>query len=379
MRKSMLLLVLVAAAFPSPAAQRRITVAELQQFLTRQYAAQKSDGSIGESLGEMELTEQLTEPTLDRMMADFKPGTKTAHSLRLLADASAYLGPPVGEIPGNPEPEMAEQTRLIQAAVNFATVTIGKLPDFLATRTTFTFDDSVVTATQYGSGFAAFGPLHATGEYGREITYRDGREVNTEQMAGQGKWAKHDKAPPGLTSYGEFGPFLVTVLSDSDKGHLVWSHWEQTRAGMAAVFKFEVPQAASHYVLDYCCMDAAPVSELNGVIHGGNTSTPSSFHGTPGYHGYLYLDSATGAVMKVTAEAEMNGYDPITRMDTWVEYGTVDIGGRNYLCPVRSMTLSVLHPRGEGEAGLTRLNEVTFTNYHRFGSTARIVSTTPGP
>ena len=42
--------------------------------------------------------EQLTQPMLDRITAEFKPGPKTVLSLKLLADSSAFLEPPAGEL-----------------------------------------------------------------------------------------------------------------------------------------------------------------------------------------------------------------------------------------------------------------------------------------
>jgi len=389
MRRWMLFVTLAAAALPAFAAER-VTVAQLQQFLTAQFAAHKSDGSIADHLGKMELSEQLTEPTLDRLTADLKPQKKTAHALQLLADQSAFLDPPAGEIPKKAAPEVAEQLRLVQGAVNFATVTIERLPNFLATRTTRTFDNALVFPgpDALKTVFAESGPLSAKGEYSRQITYREGREVNLDSRSSQGKEDKPADAPPGLTSTGEFGPLLQIILTDSARGHLKWSHWQQMRQGMAAVFKYEVPQEASHYTVDFCCVLTRSQPEA-----GGEKQTPigqgmfKNFHGTPGYHGYLYLDAETGAVLRFTLEGDMDSNSPMTRMSVWVEYGAVQIGEGAYLCPVRSMALSELH--GAKQSGpavvllnaftLMRLNEVTFTNYHRFGSTARILPATPQP
>ena len=99
MRKWMLFVAFAAMALPAPAAER-VTVAELKQFLAAQYAARRSDGSIANHLGAMELSEQLTDPTLDRMTTDLKPGKKTTQALQLLADESGLLDPPAEEIPG---------------------------------------------------------------------------------------------------------------------------------------------------------------------------------------------------------------------------------------------------------------------------------------
>ena len=92
MRRWMLLLMLAATALRAQNSQR-VTVAELKQFLSAQYASHKSDGSIADHLGGMELSEQLTGPTLDRITADLKPGKKAAQALQLLADQSAFLSP----------------------------------------------------------------------------------------------------------------------------------------------------------------------------------------------------------------------------------------------------------------------------------------------
>jgi hypothetical protein len=381
MRGWILLLLFAAVALPARAAQR-VTVAELQQFLAAQYAAHKSDSSIAEHLGNMELSEQLTGPTLDRITVDLKLEKKATQALQLLADQSAFLDPPAGEIPANAAPGRAEQLRLLQGAVDFASVTFKGLPDFMATRSTHTFDNSSLVMTTDASrvGIAARGALHANGEYTRQITFRGGAEVSVDQADGQDKQDKHGAMPPGLTSYGEFGPFLVTVLSDIAGGKLAWSRWEQTRNGMAAVFKYDVPEQASHYSVDYCCVLFVPLLTSGG---GRQTTkeanTPSNFHSTPAYHGYLYLDPQTGAVLRVAMEAEMKSDDPLVRVAQWVGYGPVEIGERNYLCPVRASALTMVRAWREGEPGMVWLNEVTFTNYHRFGSTAHILSATPEP
>ena len=82
--------------------------------------------------------------------------------------------------------------------------------------------------------------------------------------ATQDKQEKHGETPSGLMSFGEFGPFLVTILSDSAKGRVVWSHWEQTRSGLAAVLEYEIPQQASHYAVNYCCDCFVPLLAAGG-------------------------------------------------------------------------------------------------------------------
>jgi hypothetical protein len=374
----MLLVTLGAAALHAPAAER-VTVAELKQFLTAEYAAHKNDGSIADRLGEMELSEQLTEPMLDRITGDLKPGKKTLQALQLLADQSAFLEPPAGEIPDKPAPGLAEQTRLIQGAEGFASVTLGRLPNFLATRTTHTFGNSVLSMTPDASrvGFVARGPLHTSGEYSRQITYRAGAEVIVDPAANQGKQEKSNEMPQGLTSTGEFGPLLQIVLTDSAKGKVVWSHWERMRDGMAAVFQYVVPEEASHFTVNFCCVLSVAPSPAGD--RKPREVSSRQFHGDPGYHGFLFLDSETGAVLRMTIEADFDTTGPTAQVGEWVEYGIVKIGEHDYRCPVRTTAFIHLPPWRFDEAGFMNLNEVTFTNYHRFGSTARILPAPPEP
>jgi hypothetical protein len=101
-----------------------------------------------------------------------------------------------------------------------------------------------------------------------------------------------------------------------------------------------------------------------------------SYHGTPGYHGNLYLEPATGAVLRVTIESELKRSDPIMRAAVSVQYGPVEIDGKSYICPVRSLAISLVksHARGDmSDREIQRINEVSFSSYHRFGSTSRII------
>jgi VWFA-related protein len=96
----------------------------------------------------------------------------------------------------------------------------------------------------------------------------------------------------------------------------------------------------------------------------------------PAYHGTLSLDPETGAIRRITVEAGITGTDVVKRADIAVEYGSVDIGGRSYICPLRGLALSVdhYHPGLRLQEPIARINEVRFVNYHKFGSTSRILS-----
>jgi hypothetical protein len=69
---------------------------------------------------------------------------------------------------------------------------------------------------------------------------------------------------------------------------------------------------------------------------------------------------------------------PIIGSDLAVQYAEVEIGGRAYVCPVRSIATITMHnvkmERIDG-AGIERhLNEVQYIDYHKFGATSRVIA-----
>jgi hypothetical protein len=244
---------------------------------------------------------------------------------------------------------------MVGAALQFVATTLSHLPDFLATRSTRSFDDAPMVVTH--GGFAPNADLHLVGVFSRDITYRDGREV-ADAPAGDAH-TKHAPVPPGLNSWGEFGPILAIILSDSAKGKMTWSHWEQTATGRVAVFHFSVPKESSHYAVNFCCMGyVSTMTRSRAPID----TTPNAFHGNPGYHGALYLDPASGAVLRLTTVAELQSSAPISRADIAVQYSPVEIGGYSYICPVMSVAISSGQNRAGGGSSsnteVLRLNEV---------------------
>ena len=62
----------------------------------------------------------------------------------------------------------------------------------------------------------------------------------------------------------------------------------------------------------------------------------------------------------------------------------MQIGDRSYMRPVRSLAISTEQPTSDprpGQQPLLLLSETSYTNYHRLGSTLRIVTdaTEPAP
>jgi VWFA-related protein len=389
MRKLILLTVLAAMPLPALAA-RHVTIEQLQQILAAQQAAHKNDNAIADQVASLELTEELTTETLRQFASQFEPGPKAAQALELLADSSAFLVPPASELPATPRPDIATQRALLTAAINYVVKTEHHLPDFIATRVTRSFDN--LPQVLGDSEVTPYLTLHSVGVFNRPITYRNGQEVIDTPASTSAAAQKPAPGPSGLASWGEFGPVLAIILTDSTKGRVIWNRWQQTSTGPVAVFHYQVPKDASHFVVNYCCawqnFISSGTSLANRPIPFADRRTPLTYHGTPGYHGDLYIDPATGTILRSTLEAELSHSDIIWRAAISVQYGKVDIGGQSFICPIRSVALTQapLHPRGTGpdadtknvapdaDTQITRINEVRFTDYHRFGTSMRILA-----
>jgi hypothetical protein len=96
------------------------------------------------------------------------------------------------------------------------------------------------------------------------------------------------------------------------------------------------------------------------------------------------IDPATGTILRLTVQADPQLGSPIFEGDIMVEYGPVEIGGKTYTCPIRSVSISLDAEGlsdGMGPFGLsvrtpeaTLLNDVTFEDYHLFRSSSRILT-----
>ena len=141
---------LAAAAIPIFAAHQ-VTVEELHSILVEQKTLDKRDEESARQIGSLELSERLSPSRLMVFDAEIHPGPKTALALALLSDNSAFFGPPADELPALPSPDPAAQKVMLEAAVEYVTDNIKRLPNFLARRTTRSFDDSSPVAIDFGT------------------------------------------------------------------------------------------------------------------------------------------------------------------------------------------------------------------------------------
>ncbi|WP_204101539.1 hypothetical protein [Occallatibacter savannae] len=337
-----------------------VTVAQLERFLTSSRAHKRSDQEIAEKLSRVDLSEELTSTSLARIVAESSPGPDTAQQLEILAAASTLQPPPASELPAIPTPDQTTQNRILAIARENAQHSLHILPDLLALRETQSFNNLPLGAIKRHQRPRI--EMRFAGETRREIAVRKGREVGTaatEQTA---------SLPSGLSTWGEFGAMLTVIFRDSSDASMQWNRWQTSDSGtQLAVFAYKVPRLDSHYTIDFCCYRESQ-----------DDPTDHSFRDQPGYHGEIFIDPATGEIARITLNAELSDSDPVSRSAIAVQYGHVMIGGRSYLCPVGGVAVSELYnPDMQKDYGIAverHVNKVAFTHYHKFGSTARILT-----
>jgi hypothetical protein len=352
---------------PAPAG-KPFTVEQLEQTLKEIHG--QPDAEAAKQLSGLALTERLNSAKLIAWKAGL-PGPKAQQALVALGDASAFLAPPAAEIPADAPPDLATQRRMMTQTVDYLGKTLPKLPDFYATRVTAYYEEKPHHSGKTVTDISGSHPLHLVDTSSATVLYRDGHEVVHEE----GEKGKKAKAKPErLTIRGTFGPVLSLAIEDAANGQLTWSRWEQGTDGPVGVFRFAVPSKDSHYVVD-------DGSTLFGVL-------PDELQPRTAYHGEVTVDPAAGTILRLVMKADLDPGSSLLRADVMVEYGPVEIGGRTYFCPVRSVSISsYLSSRRIALDGkqtffgstMMKLNDAAFGGYHMFRSEVRMVSGSDHP
>ncbi len=362
---------LAVIALPQAPVLDKITVGQLQQALAA--ASGKTDAELAQQLSTFELTERLSTTLLAQLNAS-APGEKSRQALLLLADKSVFLDPPAVEILADSTPDPAATREMLVKIVNYVNTTLRQLPNLSAIRETMAFEDRPQEDALEATGVVSYSylPVHFVGKSGLAVTYRDRKEVVDERAT---KALKHEGKIGGLVTSGEFGPILSMVLADALKGKITWARWEHGSGGRLAVFHYTVPDEKSNYYVKFCCI-------VNGY---SGTGQPESqlFDERASYHGEIAFDPANGSILRITLQAEMPPKGLVSNAGIAMEYSSVEIGGRSYICPAKSVSVLMAHTAAQQGmqsrtnyqgAAKTFLNDIVYGQYRRFGSEARIVS-----
>jgi VWFA-related protein len=348
---------------------KRVTVQELEQMLGA--AGEENDGELAEQLAGLELSERLSSSQLSLWQGRLH-GKKSRAALAGLADESAFLDPPALEIPLDPAPDLDAQREMLLRTVKYLHQVIPKLPDFFATRTTTQYEQlSPKEGDTWKTALADQSLREAVTEKAT-LRYRNGHEEqDLKNKTGSRSAKKKD-----LNFIGVFGPILGSVLIDATGGEsrLIWGRWAQGEGGKEAVFRYVVRGDNPRYILVHCCLVGGKVFRIS-----------------TNYLGELAIDPGTGAILRLTMESEpgwirepnLQPVLPVKGAAMMVEYGPLEIGGKRYVCPRRS----VVFMRARNIRTLTFwgqtfdiytpyetvLNDIVYTDYHKFGSEARML------
>lgn len=350
-----LMMIAVGLVLPSWAAApdaKPVSVAELGQFLTTMHG--QSDGNIAKGLESMALTERVSEAQLVQWQAAL-PGRHSREELTILADGSVFLDPPATDVLADAPPDQKAQGAILSSAVGYVAQTLTKLPDFSATRTTVHFEDTPAhtvqvfspgSMTNWSERDIAYVPLHQSRQSSVQFRYLNGVE-----MRGSAKMDRAAVSQPEsvLATSGEFGPTLSVVLEDAMHGTVDWAYWQQSSIGKLAVFHYSVTEGHSSYA----------IMLEHGVLR------EQLF---PAYHGEIAIDPATGAILRISVVASFLHSQDIVQSAIAVDYGSVALGGKDRICPLKGIALlRTLVETTSGAAQQAQVNDTTFTGYHALG------------
>lgn len=394
-----LTLVLFTASAYKPA-----TITQLEQMLAASHG--KPDKALALELGELELTERLSTLRLNKLQASV-PGEKSRQALLVLSDISAFHDLPVDEIPQLGAPDSDTQSKILSKLTDYIRQALPRQIDLVVSRKTAHFDNLKVVSFNH-SGFSTEWaktktevelegtpsvvplsaaavvenqPYHFIEEISDTINYRNGAE----EVAGLPP-AEHRQVPPrsGLTNWGVFGPLLEVVVNDISGGGAKWGHWEQGTRSTMAVFRYDVPEDQSNYNVQYCCFTSGKSWDSSGKELWNVYESL-----TPSYHGEIAVDPESGTILRLTIETVIPDRQPIYGAEVLVEYGPIELGGREYFLPTKSVTISVapvpvmvqeghcveascvhglfVHPKD------TVVRDTAYSSYHAFRGDTRIV------
>ena len=352
---------------------KKVSVDELIQIVAA--APSMPDADLAQRLTGLVLTDRLSGTRLADLTSRL-PGDKSRLALMLIADQSIFLLPPADEMPVDTAPNAESARQMLLKVVKYVNATVHQLPNLMATRFSNGFEDlpreDRMGRTGLESTFSL--PLHWVGSLKVQVTFRDRQEMEDKSV----KVEKKGNGVAGLITTGEFGPILSIVLADAVKGKLAWTRWEKGSGGTMAVFHYQVPEDKSNYHVKSCCV-------LEGYNQDGTPRTQVS-NVRSAYHGDIVFSPADGSIRLLTMEADAPAGALVSVASIAVEYSATDIGGRSYICPVRSVSMQRVHTT-EQSGGITGsnykgpvktfLNDVRFSNYRRFGSETKILTNLP--
>jgi VWFA-related protein len=279
-------------------------------------------------------------------LAGVQPGSQSAEEEVDSPLPSSPAGPLVITIPANPTQRPAPDVlkSILADATQYAMNYKASLPNFMCEQVT---NRSVNSVNMDGTS-----QWKHRDKFTELLTYFNHEENRIPLELEFNGSTHHDyrEDSKGVMSAGEFGVTFSGLFSPSSKADFQWKETGVLGDGTVQVFDYRVSRENSTFNL-----------------RGGSNDVV-----TVGYHGQVFIDSATRTVRRITQIVDdVPKKFPFHAVSVSVDYDYVVINNHDYMLPISAQ---VITRKGHGE---TDLNEIEYRNFRRFGSTVRILDFSP--
>ena len=293
------------------------------------------DQSLAKTLSKLTLSQKLDPVMIEELQSE-GAGQEAVAALDRLRETSAGL--PVDsettafQFPARPSIE--EQTRFFHSLSSSALHYTATLPDFICTETVRRY-----TALLRPPPETAWKPEDVLTV---KLTYFGNKEKYELTLVNGDKTTRGYESAGGALSEGDFGTQLLEIFSQDTETKFQWDHWTRLRNRLTQVYSYRTLLEHSHYRL---AVGMKPNDRRTAAT---------------GRHGFVYADNETHMVMRVVGEADSipSGF-PVKAQSSTLDYGLVDIGGRQFIVPLRSEQ----HMQTEQ---VQFMNVEEFDNYRKF-------------
>jgi len=381
MKRMVWILAVLTLASPAWAA-RKLTVQQLSDLLASVQQNKKTDEELAADLKQIELTEELTRAATNKFVA-LAPGRSSIEQIYVLQALSAMLPPPASDLPTTPAPDAAAQKALLDKAVDYTAKYYAQLPPLTATKTTLRFQDNMekvndcsgmvgcAKGAELSSGLSkSISFIHYVNSTETQVVSEHGRELEP---------ATKDKNPWGanrMIALQVPDPSLGVILQEVQSAqNIQWLRWELINGKPASVYTFKVPTKNSAFAVDVCCFprstqtgkaefynnfSAKTVAGSEAAPGGGggvvgdfqtNTNFDQHFKAHVPYHGEIFVDAATGIVVRLILQAEFKASDEVQQEDWRIDYSPVMVGAKAMILPARTFLNTTVVPNGNSVSG----------------------------
>ncbi|MGO9776967.1 MAG: hypothetical protein ACLPM3_10330 [Terracidiphilus sp.] len=390
---------------------KTLTIQQLKDLLVSMQQSNKSDAEVATKLKQVELSEELTLNTMNKLLI-YAPGPQSLEYIYVLEARSADLAPPASDLPATPAPDAAAQQAILAKTAAYVTTFYAQTPALTATKTTLRYQDNT-EAVASSSGISSGVKSLETGSLfsNLAVSYFHSTEASVASEHGAEKLpSEKDKTPWGantMIAIRQPDPSLGSIFQQAQAaGSIKWLRWELVYGRQVAVYSFGVPKKDSRLEVDICCFpnvkqtgvatfyqamtNEMPVLQVNlniygtppgpdsGDMGGASQSVGGGVKGTfqintewrdfkaiVPYHGELFVNPNTGIVVRMITETELKSDEVVQQMNTRIDYGPVKAGDRLLVAPVRTFITTAVVPNGESGVGMPRTRRTIFISEYK--------------